>query len=101
MSDENELNMFALILSIDKHLCDLTFSQYSINKKLFIPIFNLPTTSCVSSTLTKLTINVNSFDDCLYLLDGRLEYLSTLIIDIATITDSSSNKDNTVSITDL
>jgi hypothetical protein len=90
--------MFEMILSIGKHLCDLNFRRHLFNEDLLVSIFNLPTASCVSSTLTKLTINVNSFDDCLYLLDGRLECLSTLIIDITKITDSSLNKDNTVSI---
>ncbi len=97
-SDGNELNMLAMILSICKHLCDLTFNQCILGKHLLVSIFNLPKTSCVSSTLTKLNINVNTFDDCLYLLDGRLESLSTLIIDIDEITESSLNKDNTVSI---
>ncbi len=97
-SDRNELNMFPMILSICKRLCDLIFNQRILDKKLLVSIFNLPTTSCISSTLTKLNIHVNTFDDCLYLLDGRLECLSTLIIDIHTITKSSLNKHNTVSI---
>jgi hypothetical protein len=95
-SDGNELNMFPMILSICKRLCDLTFNQCIFDKNLLVSIFNLPTTSCVSSTLTKLNINVNTFDDCLYLLHGRLENLSTLIIDISEINESSLNKDNTV-----
>jgi hypothetical protein len=87
-----------MILSTCERLCDLTFNQCILNKNLRVSIFNLPTTSCVSSTLTKLNINVNTFDDCLYLLDGRLECFSTLIVDISAITESSLNKDNTDSI---
>jgi len=98
MFEGNGLNLFAMILSIGKHLCDLTFIQHYPYNHSIVSFSNLPTTSCVSSTLTKLNIYVHAFDDCLYLLDGRLEYLSTLIIDIATITVSSLNKDNTVSI---
>ena len=60
--------------------------------------FNVPPTSCVSSTLTKLIITAQTFDDCLYFLDGRFEHLSILIINIIKIKDSSSNVDNTVSI---
>jgi hypothetical protein len=40
----------------------------------------MPLTSCVSSTLTKLTIDINTFDDCLYLLDGRLDSLSAFCV---------------------
>ncbi|CAF0883101.1 unnamed protein product [Rotaria sordida] len=36
-----------------------------------------------SSTLLKLIINVHSFDDCLYLLDGRFDQLHTLHVDLA------------------
>ncbi|CAF4791928.1 unnamed protein product [Rotaria socialis] len=82
--------MFALILSISKCLIDLTFTE-----RIRISFSNLPSTSCVFSTLTKLKINVNTFDDCLYLLDRCLQHLSILIIDIAEISDSSSNIDNT------
>jgi hypothetical protein len=83
-----------MILSTCERLCDLTFNQCILDKNLRVSIFNLPTTSCVSLTLTKL----NTFDDCLYLLDGRLECFSTLIVDISAITESSLNKDNTDSI---
>ncbi len=76
----------------------MRFSQRVLSDHSMISISNLPTTSCVSSTLTKLNIMVNAFDDCLYLLDGRLESLSTLVIEIWAITDSLSNKDNTVNI---
>ncbi len=52
----------------------------------------------MSSTLSTLKINVETFDDCLYLLDGRLDCLSTLIIHVQTILLTSSTIDNTVSI---
>ncbi|CAF1383634.1 unnamed protein product [Rotaria sordida] len=88
--DGNQLNMFALILSISKCLIDLTFTQ-----RTKISFSNLPSTTCVSSTLTKSNITVNTFDDCLYLLDGCLQHLSILIIHIIEISDSSLNIDNT------
>ncbi|CAF4743827.1 unnamed protein product [Rotaria sp. Silwood2] len=55
----------------------------------------MSSTSCVSSTLTKLNISVHTFDDCLYLLDGRLDSLSILIINIREIFAPLSNIDNT------
>ncbi|CAF3627492.1 unnamed protein product [Rotaria socialis] len=44
-------------------------------------------TSHMSSTLIRLKINVASLVDCLYLLDGRLDSLSTLVINVGQILD--------------
>jgi len=41
----------------------------------------------MSSTLIQLKIKVTNFADCLYLLDGRLDSLSTLIIYVGEIFD--------------
>jgi hypothetical protein len=41
----------------------------------------------MASTLIKLKIKVTNFADCLYLLDGRLDSLSTLIIYVGKIFD--------------
>jgi hypothetical protein len=90
--------MFELILSLGKCLVDLTFSEWFSGKSLDISTLNITSTSYVSSTLIKLKIEVNTFDDCLYLLDGRLQCLSTLIIKIFEICDSLANIDNKVSI---
>ncbi|CAF3298665.1 unnamed protein product [Rotaria sp. Silwood2] len=43
---------------------------------------NLPLTTCSSSILYKLCINLNTFEDCLALLDGRLKQLTTFIVNI-------------------
>ncbi|CAF1129772.1 unnamed protein product [Rotaria sordida] len=93
-SDENESNMFELILSLGKCLVNLTFSEWFSGKSLHISTLNITSTGCVSSSLTKLKIEVNTFDDCLYLLDGRLQCLSTLIIKIFEICYSLANIDN-------
>jgi hypothetical protein len=98
LSHNNESNLFAIILSLAKHLSDLTFCQVFSDTGSYIVLSNLPSTGCTSAYLTKLDIRVNTFDDCLYLLDGRLECLSTLIIVISKIFSSSSNIVNTVSI---
>ncbi|CAF4937538.1 unnamed protein product, partial [Rotaria sp. Silwood1] len=57
-----------------KQLTDLISYEYSFDQRLPMSTFSHPTTIWVSSTLTKLKINVNTFDDCLYLLDERLQY---------------------------
>ena len=83
-----------MILSVSKQLRHLNLTQYSLNT---MSNSNLPHRSCTSSTLTKLNVFVHSFDDCLYLLDGRFESLSTLIIEITGGVDSMSNRENKVS----
>lgn len=80
LSDENKLHMLPLILSLSKRLTDLSFCECFSDRNLKLSIFNLPSTSCVSSTLTKLKVNVRILNDCLDFLDGRLTCLSTLII---------------------
>ncbi len=78
-------NIFALILSLSKQLISLNFCQLFSYREKPIFISKLSTTNCISLTLTELKINVATFDDCLYLLDGRLDCLSKLIINIEDI----------------
>ncbi|CAF1593808.1 unnamed protein product [Adineta steineri] len=42
----------------------------------------LPSNSFSSSNLTHLYINVETFGDCLYLLDGRLKKLTTFCVNV-------------------
>ncbi|CAF3546359.1 unnamed protein product [Rotaria sordida] len=56
-----------------KRLSDLTFSQWLSESTIRISPFNLLSISLKSSSLTKLQTDVNDFNECLYLLDGRLE----------------------------
>ncbi len=81
------MNIFALILSLSKKLTVLNFCDMFPTRKCQIPIFYLRSESNMSSTLIKLTINVQSFADCLYLLDGRFDSLSTLIVNVNDIYD--------------
>ena len=54
-----------------------------------------------SSTLTNLKINVQCFLDCLTLLDGHLECLSTLTVTVATICDPILNLGQDVSVNSM
>ncbi len=91
-------NIFVSILSLCQRLVNLNFCQLSEYRSLSISICKL-SSSCMSSTLSTLKINVATFNDCLYLLDGRLHCLSKLIIHVKkTISFMSSTIDNTVSI---
>ena len=93
-------SIFAWILSTCQRLINLNFCQLFYDRKSPICIYKFPSTSCTSSTLTKLKVNVKTFYDCLYLLDGRLKYLSTLIIDVKKISlfFSDQNKVNIISV---
>ncbi len=66
-----------------------------------IPIDYLPSTNCMSSTLIKLKITVLSLLDCFYLLDGGLDSLSTLIINVSVIFGPKTYKNCKVSINSM
>jgi hypothetical protein len=61
-------------------------------------LFHLRRESYMPSTLIKLKINVACLTDCLYLLDGPLVCLSTLIINVSSIVYPIGKIDSTVSI---
>ncbi|CAF2703492.1 unnamed protein product [Rotaria sp. Silwood2] len=65
--------------------CLTTFVLYESSYKNLVRLnFDNPFFPNIrSSTLLKLIINVHSFDDCLYLLDGRFDQLHTLRVDLA------------------
>ena len=88
--------MFALILSLCKRLIKLNFTSFYHRSTLCA--LDLSSIDCTSSTLTELEIYVKTFDDCLYLLDERLNCLSTLEIHVEEIVYTPETIDTTVSI---
>ncbi|CAF2931502.1 unnamed protein product [Rotaria sp. Silwood2] len=92
---ETVSTVFALILSLCKQLIKLDFCQFDHRSTICRFDFS---TNCKSSSLTTLKIHVKTFDDCLYLLDERLNCLSTLIIHVDEIAYTLETIDNTVSI---
>ncbi|CAF4258844.1 unnamed protein product, partial [Rotaria sordida] len=89
VTDDLEINLFAMILFLGK--C-LKHFQLLSGRRLKHPTFNLTPEQRIklkSLSLIQLKISVNTIGDCLYLLDEDLECLSTLIIDINEISDSS------------
>ena len=48
-------------------------------------MFDIPSLSFSSSTLRKLDLKVQTFGDCLYLLDGRFNQLHTFYIELVNI----------------
>jgi hypothetical protein len=69
--------LFSLILSLCKKLTVLNIGDIFPTSKCSIAMVHLRTEASMSSSLIKLKINVPWFLDCLYLLDGRLDSLST------------------------
>ncbi len=90
--------IFGLILSLCKRLTVLNFCDVFLTRNWPTSVFNLPPESYMSSTLIKLNVNVTTFADCLYLLDGRLDSLSTLIINVGHIFDPIKDIGSRVSI---
>jgi hypothetical protein len=81
--------IFAKILAICTNLTQLCF----ISRTTFS---TLPMTAYFSSSLADLYIKVQTFDDCLYLLNDRLNNLCTLEIEIKDIDNSLFDIANTV-----
>lgn len=79
--------IFALILSSCEKLIELEFSLNFSELRWMTPQFQLIGINFRFSTLTKLQLTVTCFADCLILLDGRFESLSTLIVHVGDIFD--------------
>ena len=80
-------NTFVSILSLCDQLIELEFSERISEDMRFLSQLNFPKINFLSTTLTKLKITVACFYDCLFLLDGRLDALSILIINVEYIFD--------------
>lgn len=88
---------FALLLSTCEKLIELEFSRCIPDSMLEVTRCYMFRNEFLSATLTRLKINVSNFYDCILLLDGRLESLSILIIDVADIFEAAVDLSGTVS----
>ncbi len=87
--------VFHLILEWCQRLNKLHFCSYYYrweNRPVYFSSFN-----CKSTILTELKVNINCFDECLYLFDGHFPSLSILILNVEKIGETSRTKTNTVS----
>ena len=93
----NELFSDALIriFTLCSNLLELDLGGSGVNS--FLSINHRPAETCFSSSLMFLRVKVASFDDCLCLLDGRLEKLSSFCVKVHSISETLSPVDNTVS----
>ncbi|CAF1680248.1 unnamed protein product, partial [Adineta ricciae] len=83
--------IFALIISHCTQLTDLNFCYMFTLGQSEALVYTIPRESNISSSLTKLKISVPTFIDCVYLLDGRFECLSTYIVKVGHIFDIQWN----------
>ncbi len=89
-SDESFTDGCALIFSICNKLTTFDISRFTASEQAQLLLHNRPPTTCSSSQLRSLFVNVATFDDCLCLLDGRLTQLSSLTVNIESIDRSST-----------
>ena len=74
---------FNYILTVFTSLNSLTLYESSYKNRVPLLLDDPPLPTFFSATLLKLDIRIQSFDDCLYILDGRFEQLHTLNIELA------------------
>ncbi|CAM4949990.1 unnamed protein product [Rotaria socialis] len=90
--DKNErstmINICYYVFNVFINLTHLTFydAAHQNNARL---LFDVPFPTFSSSSLLVLKIKVQTFDVCLYILDGRFEQLHTLDIELANILSPS------------
>lgn len=90
-------NIYGHILNFFKNLKYLSVIETFNPSYPRLTLRELPSTTFFSATLTYLCINMYTLDDCLFLLDGRIKQLSTLIVTIGYVDKSSSVIHNMVS----
>jgi hypothetical protein len=73
------------IFTVFTRLITLMLYESSHSKCVRLVFDDPPPPTFSSSTLRKLKIRLQTFNDCLYLLDGRFNQLQTLIVDLMKI----------------
>jgi hypothetical protein len=97
-STEYTRNVYAHIVNCFKNLKYLNIVRPDITIYPGLSLCNLPSNTFHFSILTDLHINVETFVDCLHLLDGRLKQLTTLNVIVHSIDKSSAIVRNMVNL---
>lgn len=96
-NDISFTNSFKHILLICEKCTYLDMNQSRMSRFSRFTLDDYSQNICYSSYLQTLRIHVKAFDDCLYLLDGRLKTLSSLTIRVSFIKPLSIATDSCVS----
>lgn len=98
MLDEISRSMYYIcenLFTVFDHLVTLTFDPSSETYSIPLSFEDGPLDNFCSSSLLKLKISVEYFEDCLYLFDGRFSELNNVDLNIAFICRATSVR-NTV-----
>ncbi|CAF2981008.1 unnamed protein product [Rotaria sp. Silwood2] len=79
------INILNYMLTVFTNLICLTLYESSYKNRVLLCFDDPPPTTFRCSTLLKLNIRVQCFEDCLYLLDGRFNQLHTLNVDVVDV----------------
>ena len=90
------MNLYLPIFNLLKSVIHLDFVIKDDFKYRPFSLKHLPSTVCFSSTIIHLSIKVMCIEDCLSLLDGRLNQLNTLFVEIHRISPSTNAREDTV-----
>ena len=90
------MNLYLPIFNLLKNVTHLDFVIKDGFRYRPFSLKHLPSTVCFSSTIVHLSIKVLGLKDCLSLLDGRLNQLHTLIVEMNHISPSTNDLEDTV-----
>ena len=96
-NNETYTDVCECILSVCKECISLDMDQFGIIKCSKLSLKNVSRKLFYSSYLQRLSVYVETFDDCLCLLDGRLENLSSLTVRVFSLNQLSTVNDSKVS----
>ena len=90
------MNLYLPIFNVMRSVTHLDFVIKDDFKYPPLSLEDLPSSACFSSTIVHLSIRLLCIEDCLCLLDGRLNQLNTLIVEIYHIGSSKNDLNDTV-----
>ena len=94
--EDMTMNVYMRIFNLFRNLTHLEFAIKGGYQYPPLSIDELPSTVCFPSTIVHLSIKVLDLEDCLCLLDGRLNQLHTFIVEVYYINPVIDTLDNTV-----
>ena len=83
------VKIFSLLINVKYLQLDMDLNMYYSYPFSQSLLRDLSDVACSSSNIVHLQITMHNFDDCLCLLDGRLNQLRTLILTLECIRDGA------------
>lgn len=91
-------NLYSPIFNTLKSVTHLDFVIKDDFRYPSLSLKELPSSACFSSTIVHLSIKLKSIEDCISLLDGRLNQLHRFIVRINWIRPSTNDLEDTVKV---